>query len=519
MEETHPGLSTERARDLLEQTGPNTISGHEESLWSQLLKKFWAPVPWMLEITVVLEALLGRWIESLIILVVLVFNAVLGIAQELRAKSALQLLRGRLEISARIRRDGIWQLIPAAEVVPGDIAHVRVGDFVPADLLLFDGDVRIDQSALTGESSSVNRKLGQTLYSGSTVVGGEASGKVTATGAKSYFGRTAELVREAGTSGHLDRVVLHMVRMFIILDLFLAAAGTYWLAVGGTSASEIISLAVVLLLASVPVALPAAFALSAALAAQRLADFGILTSRLTSVQDASAMDILCIDKTGTITQNRLTVAEVTSRYPFQPDEVLSMAVEASDEATQDPIDVAIIAAAKERGCLPVRARQAFTPFDPATKRSSATVISDAGVLSVSKGAPQVIAAMANDGTDGELERLAASGARVLAVAVTDPRGSWRQAGLVALEDPPRPDAATLIRELNDLGVRVVMITGDNLLTAEAIASRVGIEGPSVRAGEVSAQQSPLEFAVVAELLPEDKYISCAVCRRWVTWWE
>ena len=505
MEETHPGLSSERARDLLERSGPNTISEHEESIWSRLIKKFWAPVPWMLEITVVLETLLGRWIESIIILVVLVFNSALGITQELRAKSALQLLRSQLEISARIRRDGIWQLIPAAEVVPGDIAHVRVGDFVPADLILFDGDVMIDQSALTGESSSVSRKPGQIVYSGSTVVGGEASGEVTATGVNSYFGRTAELVRQAGTSGHLDRVVLQMVRMFIILDLLLAAAGTYWLAVGGAPASEIISLAVVLLLASVPVALPAAFALSAALAAQHLAHLGILTSRLTAVQDASAMDVLCIDKTGTITQNRLTVTEVTSRRPFQPDQVLSMAVEASDEATQDPIDLAIIAAAKERGCQPMHVRQAFTPFDPATKRSSATVMSDAGVLSVSKGAPQVIAAMANDSTDDELERLAASGARVLAIALTDPEGNWHQAGLVALEDPPRPDAANLIQELNDLGVRVVMLTGDNLLTAKAIASRVGIDGPSVRAAEISTQQSRLEFAVVAELLPEDKY--------------
>ncbi len=505
MTEPDVGLTSAQAQTILAEIGPNAITQQVESLWLRLGRRFWAPVPWMLELTLVLEAALGKWLEAIIIFAILLFNAALSFRQETHARSALQLLRSKLQVSARLKRDGAWQTIPAEQVVPGDIVHVRVGDFVPADISLIDGSVEVDQSALTGEASAVQKQAGDLLYSGSTVALGEATGEVKATGDKSFFGRTAELVREAGAEGRLNRIVLHMVRVFIVLDLIIAAACTAWLAEGGASALEIISLAVVLLLASVPVALPAAFALSGALAAQHLASFGILTSRLTAVEDAAEMDTICIDKTGTITENRLAVEEVTTYGATNETEVLRLAVEASDESTQDPIDLAIIAAARKFGVPEGRVRESFTPFDPSTKRSSAVVLSDGVRTRVAKGAPQVIAAMANETEGKELARLAQTGARVLAVANTDEEGIWHQAGLIALADPARPDAAKSISELKDLGVHIIMATGDNLLTAEAIADRVGIQGPSIRASELTEYENVLGLAAIAELLPEDKY--------------
>lgn len=486
---TGTGLSTARARELLEEVGPNLIPEERPAFWTRLGKKLWAPVPWMLEATVVLEAVLGKWLEAGIIAVVLVFNAALGFVQEGRAQAALRLLRSRLEITARVRRDGEWRLVPAAELVPGDLVHLRVGDFVPADLALVDGDVDIDQSALTGESVPVAKGAGELAYSGSIVVRGEASGEVSATGPRSYFGRTAELVRGAGVGGHLDQVVLRMVRVFIAIDVVIAAAGAAWLAIGGAAVSEILGFSVVLLLASVPVALPAAFALAGALGAQRLAKLGILTSRLTAVQDAATMDVLCADKTGTITENRLAVTQVAARGGFDTADVLRLAAEASDEATQDPIDLAIIHAARTAGAGPARQPEEFVPFDPATKRSEASVLTETGPVRVTKGAPQVIATLAGEAVDPDLDGLAAGGARVLGVAVREDAARWRPAGLIALADPPRPDAATLVERLRGLGVRVVMLTGDSLATARAVAAEVGIEGRGVRAGDIGAGES------------------------------
>lgn len=273
------------------------------------------------------------------------------------------------------------------------MVHIRVGDLAPADLRVISGSVLVDQSSLSGESVAVDRGSGETVYAGSTIVRGEATGTVGATGTRTFFGRTAELVRSSGSTDHLGGVVLRMVRVFIVIDLLLAVAATTYLAVRGAGAADIASFAVVLLLASVPVALPAAFALAGALGAQYLAGRGILTARLSSVTAAAEMDVLCVDKTGTITRNRLAVAAITARPGMSEAEVLRLAGGASDEATQDPIDLAILRAAAERG-VHADHRAGFTPFDPATKRSEATLHSGTQTVREAKGAPQVIAALA-----------------------------------------------------------------------------------------------------------------------------
>ena len=432
------------------------------------------------------------------------FNAALGFLQQGRARAALELLRHRLAVNARTRRDGAWQLVPAVELVDGDVVHIRVGDLAPADLQVDTGNVLVDQSSLTGESVAVDRGSGETVYAASTIARGEATGEVTATGTRTYFGRTAELVRTAGSTDHLGGLVLRMVRVFIAIDLLLAVAATTYLVLRGAAAVDIASFAVVLLLASVPVALPAAFALAGALGAQHLAGHGILTARLASVPGAAEMDVLCVDKTGTITQNLLAVAAITARPGTSEADVLRLAAGASDEATQDPIDLAILRAAADRG-VHADHRAGFTPFDPATKRSEATQHTGTRSMRVTKGAPQVIAALAGQPPDPDVARLAADGARVVAVALTEHGDAWRQVGLLALADSPRPDAAALLASVAELGVSVVMITGDSAAAA-AIAAQVGIAGPVVRADAIRDDRAaPISTGVVAEVLPEDKH--------------
>ncbi|WBL37259.1 plasma-membrane proton-efflux P-type ATPase [Tepidiforma flava] len=503
------GLTTAQAEELLRAHGPNVIPEAREPAWKPLARKFWGPIPWMLEATVILELALGKYLEAGIVAVVLLFNGLLGFLQERRAKEAVALLRQRLSIQARVLRDGRWQLLPAAQLVIGDVIHVRMGDILPADVILREGNLRIDQSALTGESVAVDAGPGATAYSGSTVVQGEATCEVTATGGATFFGKTAQLVASSGAEDHLAGVVFRVVRAFIILDFALAAIGAGYLASTGASLSTVAAYIVVLLLASVPVAMPAAFTLAGALGARKLAHQGILTARLTAVQAAAGMDILCVDKTGTITQNRLTVGAVVPREGFSEAEVLRLAAEASDEATQDPIDLAIIAAAAP-GALPPRPKTSFQPFDPATKRSEATIEDGGRRISVTKGAPQVIAALAGaDAAAAEreaaLESLAARGMRVLSVAVSGP-GGWQEAGFVGLADPVRPDAAELIARVHALGVRVIMITGDTLATGKAVAASVGISGPAATAEALRSgpEGGDVEAAVFAEVLPEDK---------------
>lgn len=499
------GLTSAQAHALLAEHGPNTVPEQRSGVVSQLAASLWAPVPWMLEAIITLEIVLGKWMDATIVGVVLLFNAALGFFQQQRAKAALELLRQRLAVNARVRRDGVWQEVPASELVDGDAVHIRNGDLAPADLRLSTGVVLVDQSTLTGESVAVERASGQTVFAGSTIARGEATATVTATGTQTYFGRTAELVSSAQPTDHLAKVVLRMVRVFIALDVLLAAGGSIYLALCGAARQEILSFAVVVVLASVPAALPAAFTLAGALGARRLAGRGILTARLASLTDAAQTDVVCVDKTGTITCNKLEVIDVVAQPGYDEQQVLRFAADASDDADQDPIDLAIVRAATARG---VRrdAQIGFVPFDPATKRSEGALCFSGRTVRVTKGAPQVIAELTGQPHDPQVDRLASSGARVLGVAATDNGGSWRQVGLLALADPARPDAAELIDQLGALGIKVVMVSGDNAATATAIAAQVGIPGRAVHAKALDDLRDGDELPrIIAEVLPEDKY--------------
>jgi H+-transporting ATPase len=502
------GLTAAEAQERLRQFGPNRVEEEPRHALRSFFAKFWAPVPWMLEATIVLEILVHKLDEAVIIGVLLLFNSILSLIQENQANRALGLLRKRLSVQARVLRDGRWQLVPAEQLVPGDVIHLRLGDLAPADVRLFDGAVEADESELTGESLAVEKSAGAIVYAGSRLKRGEASGEVTATGQHTYFGKTAELVKTAKTASHLQEIIFAIVKYLVILDAFLVGALLIYAGFTHLPWSEVLPFALILLVASVPVALPATFTVATALGALDMSRQAVLVTRLSAIEEAAAMDVLCTDKTGTITQNRLSVAQISPFGDRSSEEVLRMAALASDAATQDPIDLAVLEAAQKRNVLnAVPHRIKFIPFDPATKHSEALYEQPAGTLRVIKGAPDALISLVRDGSIAdEVQQLAVRGARVLAVAAGTEQ-SLAFIGLLGLEDPVRQDSKALVQNLKSLGVRVIMVTGDGPATARAVALQVGIgervgSADNLRNGAAIAAERSDVFAGV---FPEDKF--------------
>jgi H+-transporting ATPase len=522
------GLDTAEAQRRALSYGPNAVQQAANAWWLQLLAKLWGPVPWMLEAVIVLQLLLHREQEAVVIGFLLGFNAIVAYVQERRASDALALLRRQLQVNARVLRDGTWSRVPAAQLVPGDIVHLRAGDIVPADMDLFDGGVALDQSALTGESLAVDAAPGQPAYTGSIVRQGEASGEVTATGARTYFGRTAELVRVSAAPSHMQRTIFAIVQRLVAFDLVLVLLVIVYALVHALPLGDTLVFALMLLVASVPVALPATYTLATAVAASRLARRGVLVTRLPAVEEAAAMDMLLSDKTGTLTLNALSLADCKALDGVTPSEVLRAAALASDAATQDPLDLAVLEAwqARERAApggeptpaaQPLPTRRDFHPFDPATRLSEGVYRRDGQDWHALKGASEAV--LARCGADAaqralaeqtELE-LAAAGARVLAVAA-GPAGQPRLLGFVGLSDPPRPDAAQLIARLRELGVRVSMATGDALQTARAIGVRIGL-GTRVCTADAEPLRHPEDCDIFARVLPQDKHAIVRALQR------
>ena len=500
-----PGLTTATARARLAETGGNTMADTTPPAWLRALAMFWAPVPWMLEAAIVLQLLIGEYPEAAVIGVLLVFNAMLGFVQESRAQATLDALKARLALNASVRRDGAWTTIPATDLVPGDIVKLSLGGIVGADVRLLSGDVLLDHSMLTGESLPVEAGPGAATYAGALVRRGEAVAEVLATGPRTKFGRTAELVRTASVVGSQQKAVMRVVRnlaMFNLAALVVQVSIAEWLHL---PVGEIVPLAVTALLAAIPVALPAAFTLSNAMAARSLASHGVLPTRLSTIDEASAMDVLCADKTGTLTQNELAVTAVRMADGLAADRVLALAALASSDGGQDPVDAAIRHAAQTeaQGLRLVT----FTPFDPTRKRAEAVAMDAAGQqLRIIKGAYATVSTLtpANPGLAAAADDLQAQGFRVLAVAA-GPADALALAGLVALSDPPRADSADLIAQLAALGVHTVMVTGDAPATAGVVAASIGLNGAICPPGPPPDAVRPDQFAVFAGVLPEEKF--------------
>ena len=501
------GLTKIEAAKRLATDGANTVADTSNSPLRDIISKFWAPVPWLLESAVILQLVLHEYLPAGIVFGLLVFNAVLGYVQASRAQATLAALKSRLALTASVRRDGAWAIGPATELVRGDIIKLSLGGVVAADARIVSGEVLLDQSMLTGESAPTEAEAGTQAYAGSLIRRGEAVAEVTATGERTKFGRTAELVRGAEVVSTQQKAVLGVVRSLAIFSSLTIVALLVYALTLGLSTVEIISLVLTAVLASIPVALPATFTLAAAIGARSLAKVGVLPTRLSAVDEAASMDVLCSDKTGTLTLDELQVTQIRPMPGFDAAHVLGLAALASSDGGSDPVDESVRAAAAKDHPSDLPALVSFVPFDPATKMSEAKVTSAAnGPQGVIKGAFATVSALATPELDAattanELER---SGYRVLAVAF-GPEGSLKLAGIIALSDPPRPDSATLIHQLSDLGVRTVMITGDAPTTAAIVAAAVGLVGPVCPAGPLPKTLAPESFSAYAGVLPEDKY--------------
>ena len=501
------GLSTDEARSRLEKDGPNAMPDTSAHPLRDVFEKFWAPVPWLLEGSIVLEIVLHKYYEAGVIAALLLFNAALAHFQESRAQATLVALKSRLALTSSVQRDGKWMTVAAADLVCGDLVKLSLGGVVVADVRLISGSVELDQSMLTGESLPIEAGPEVNTYAGALVRRGEATAVVTATGIRTKFGRTAELVRTAHVVSTQQKAVLKIVRNLAIFNSALILAMGAFAYTHSLTWSEIVPLLLTSVLAAIPVALPATFTLAAAIGARALAKQGVLPTRLSAVDEAASIDVLCADKTGTLTLNQLSITSVDPLPGFDETHVLGMAALASSVGGKDPVDGAIQLAASTKIATGLPKLTGFVPFDPVKKTSEATatdpqgnserIIKGAFTAVVALTAPSPAAAVIVD----ELEK---KGFRVLAVAA-GLAASPRIVGLIALSDPPRTDSISLVSELNGLGVRTVMVTGDAAATAAIVARTIGLKGKIWPGGKLPEGIRPEDYSVFARVLPEGKY--------------
>jgi len=515
------GLKSVEVENRVKRYGYNEVLEKETNPFIRFARKFWGLTAWMLEIIIILSWILQRYADLYIVTGLLLFNSVLGFAEEQKASSAVEALKRKLQVNARVLRDGAWKTVPSRQLVPGDVIRVRLGDFVPADIKMLGGELEVDQSALTGESMAVEKKSDDLLYSGSIVKRGEANGIIISTGVKTYFGRTAQLVQIARPKLHMEEVVSNVVKWLLIIVVALMGLALIFSIFKGQDLLVILPLALVLLLSAIPVALPAMFTVSMAIGSMELVKKGVLVTRLSASEDAAAMDILCADKTGTITTNKLSITKVIPLNKFAEEDVIFYGNLASQEANQDPIDLAFITIAAKKNLVDDSfVQRDFVPFDPKTRRTEALVQKDSHEFRVMKGAVNVIAQACglDQNVVKELEtrigEFAIKGYRTLAVAKADDQRQPELVGLVALYDIPRPDSKQLIDELRDLGISVKVLTGDALPIAREIAEDVGLGENIIKVSDLKGfiKDNPIEAAKAAEksdgfaeIYPEDKY--------------
>jgi H+-transporting ATPase len=476
------GLTQAEAAKRLVQYGPNEIEEKKDNPFLKFLTYLWGPIPWMIEAAVVLSALAQHWPDFGIILVLLLANAVVGFWEEHQAGNAIAALKAKLAVEARVRRDGKWVTPPARELVPGDVIRLRLGDIVPADARLLDGDsIEVDQSALTGESLPATRKPGEAVFSGSIVRQGEITALVYATGANTYFGKTAELVQEAYTVSHFQRAVLKIGDYLIILAVALVAVIITVSIIRGDPILTTLQFALVLTVAAIPVAMPTVLSVTMAVGARLLAKREAIVTRLAAIEELAGVDVLCADKTGTLTQNKLTLGDPFGVSGVEADEVILCAALASREEDKDTIDMAVLDGLKDAKALKAYKVTHFQPFDPVHKRTEATVKGpDGKTFQVAKGAPQVVLEMsANAGkvkaaVDKAVNEFAARGFRSLGVARADGKGKWQFLGVLPLFDPPRDEAKATIATARQMGVTIKMVTGDALAIAVETAKKLGM---------------------------------------------
>jgi len=516
------GLSQAEAQKRLTQYGPNEIAEKKTNPFLKFLSYFWGPIPWMIEVAVILSGVVRHWPDFFIILLLLVSNAVVGFWEERQAGNAIAALKAKLAVKAKVKRDGKWTDPAAREVVPGDVIRLRLGDIVPADARLLAGDpVSVDQSALTGESLPAERKPGEAVFSGSIMRRGEIEAMVYATGANTYFGKTAQLVEEAHTVSHFQRAVLKIGDYLIVLAVALVAVIITVALFRGDPIVSTLQFALVLTVAAIPVAMPTVLSVTMAVGARLLAKKEAIVTRLAAIEELAGVDVLCSDKTGTLTQNKLTLGDPFSVNNIPVDQVILYAALASRAEDKDTIDLAVIGGLKNDQALKGYQVLHFQPFDPVHKRTEATVKGgDGKQFFVAKGAPQVILAMSTNAgevkpaVEKAVNEFAGRGFRSLGVARADQEGKWQFVGVLPLFDPPREEAKATIASARQMGVDVKMVTGDQTAIARETARQLGMGTNILDAsglGDVKHQESAQSAEAIeradgfAQVFPEHKF--------------
>jgi len=517
------GLSSEEVEHALQYFGTNEIPEKKVNPFRKFLSYFWGPIPWMIEAAAGLSVAIQHWEDFAIIFTLLVVNAVVGFWQEHKADNAIALLKKRLAPKARVLRDGKWREIPAKELVPGDVVRVRLGDTVPADVKLMNGDyLLLDESALTGESLPVEKHISDIAYSGAIVRQGEMNASVVGTGITTFFGKTAKLVEEAKAGSHFQKAVIRIGNYLIALAVIMVSIMFAITLFRSVNPLEILQFALVLVVAAIPVAMPAVLTVTMAIGAVALAKKEAIVSKLVAIEEMAGVDVLCSDKTGTITKNELTVVTAQTFGKFTLDDILLFGSLASREENKDPIDDAVIAKAKEHknvaASLSTYKVLDFKPFDPVSKRTEATVETAEGKKSqVSKGAPQVYLSLISNKNEIEkqinetVNTFAGKGYRALGVAKSDGKGNWQYVGLLAVYDPPREDSAETIKTAQNMGITVKMVTGDHIAISKEISREVNLGQDILTASDFTEKAGDEASDLIekadgfAQVFPEHKY--------------
>ncbi|MBC3887001.1 plasma-membrane proton-efflux P-type ATPase [Acetobacterium paludosum] len=521
LETTTDGLSTDEAESRIKKFGFNKIVEVRKKPFLEFFKRYWGPMPWLLEFAIVLTIILGHYTESLIIFILLTVNAIIGYLQAQNSQKAVELLKKKLEIKARILRDHTWIIKDAKDLVPGDIIHIKLGDLVPADVKIIIGDISADESAITGESLPKDLHSSDIVHSSSIVKRGDANGLVLNTGANTFFGKTVELVKIAKPKSKQEELMMNIVKYMMYLGIAASIIVSLYALFLHKDFLFILSFIVVFLIGAIPVALPAVLTIVQAVGAMELSKSGVLVTRLDSIEDAASIDIFCFDKTGTITQNKLSVVDCIAFSKHSQDDVVKMAVLASQEEGLDAIDLSIINYSKSiKTSFDGYQQISYTPFNPENKKTEAIAAVNGIKFKIIKGAAQTIIALCEKldirtlaAANQAVERFSEKGSRTIAIAVSEDESSnhFTLVGLLAIADPPRMDSASMISEIKNLGIKCLMLTGDSIAIAQEISRQVGIGNTVYHIGDLEGLAHSEQLKLIeesdgfAEVYPEDKY--------------